>query len=381
MESRKVLRVDSRTLAVSASIVILSLALSLVLSLAVFVGEARANGDCQPPSCRDDGGGGGEPPIPPPPPPPDPDPGGGGDPGGNPPPGPPVDPGEDDEDLSGGIYQDYTCGVIALCPERTDYTIYIPPGHSWAVLVSFSCRTHESCTGTPGEEEETDLPCEPTIGENGIELECDGDGANGFEWGYDIQVWAGIPPHRVSRHPFPRGLVTLPNEFDLYPEPWISEAGGPHFREDGFYSDRVNIPHPIQEDPEPGDIKEYEIGVRWRRVGDEYPQFGYVPPHCFDFDERHWNVERGDAPAACATPELDGHVRVAHAYETSSWDKPGDDNGASWDNPANGPRVDLENQVVPDVWDLVSYQVQVATYWLPEWRDRWYQWEVTGDIE
>jgi len=277
--------------------------------------------------------------------------------------------------LSGGVYLDYLCGVLSeLCPELADFTIYVPPGRSWGTLAWFSCRTFESCEPVDNDDD-ADPPCEPTISDGRVKLVCPD------KWSYYIYAEAGIPPHRVKRSPFPRGLVTLENEFDLLAEPWISESGGPHFGGDGFYSDKINVPDPIREEPEPGDIKEYELGVRWRRVGDFHPQFGYVPPHCFNFDERAWNVARGDAAAACALPDVDGHVRVSHAYETSSWDKPGDDNGPSWDNPANGPRVDLENQVVPEVWDLVSYQVKVATYWVVEWRDRWYAWDTTGEIE
>ncbi|MGD9101747.1 MAG: hypothetical protein PVF45_14795 [Anaerolineae bacterium] len=341
--------------------------LSLVLALSTFAGEARADSPCLPPSCHDDGGdgSGSDPPG-------DGTPGSGSLPPGVPPPAPPIPGGEDpgDEDPGAGTYMSYTCSFLALCPEKADYTIYFLPPDSWATLVSFSCRTHESCEGDTDSEED-EWPCTPTFGDGGVELECEG------EWDYYIYAWAGIPPHRVKRHPFPRGLVTLPNEFDLLAEPWISESGGPNFGGDGFYSDKVNIPDPVRDDPQPGDIKDYEIGVRWRRVGDQHPQFGYVPLHCFDFDERDWNVEWGAAPAACGQPEADGHIRVSHAYETSSWDKPGDDNGPSWDNPANGPRVDLENQVVPS-WDLVAYQVRVPTYWVVEWRDRWYSWDLVG---
>ena len=107
------------------------------------------------------------------------------------------------------------------------------------------------------------------------------------------------------------------------------------------------MPDPVRAEPEPGDIKDHQIGVRWRRVGDQYPGFGAVSPHCFDFDDRPWNVASGAPQAACGTPGLDGHVRVSHTYETSSWDKP-----------ANGPRVALENQIVPHIWDLESYQVK-----------------------
>lgn len=256
---------------------------------------------------------------------------------------------------------DYTCGWLALCPEKADYTLYSPPGYSWYTMVSYSCRTFESCDGDDDDDDAPEeWPCEATFDNGGVELECEG------EWGYYIYAWASIPPHRVMRTPFPRGMVTVDNEFDLLAEPWISEDGGEHFRDDGFYSERVNLPDPVREDPWPGDIKDYEIGVRWRRVGDEHPQFGPVPPHCFDFDERDWNVEGGAVQVACGEPGSDGHVRVLHAYETSSWGKP-----------ANGPRVDLENQTVPS-WDLASYQVRVPTYWVVEWRERWYAWEVVS---
>jgi hypothetical protein len=271
-----------------------------------------------------------------------------------------------------GTYTDYTCGIIGFCPEMADFTIYTPPGStSGGFILSWSCRTYESCasTGEPGDDG-LDPPCEPTLTTGGVELECDGDGEHGFDWGWYIQVWATIPPHRVKRTPFPRGMVTVPNEFDLLAEPWISESGGPRFDGTGFWSETVNIPDPIRAEPEPGDLKDYEIGVRWRRVGDQYPGFGAVPPHCFDFDEREWNLAAGAPPAACGVPEGDGHVRVTHSYETASWGKP-----------PNGPRADFERRIVPDVWDLESYQVRVPTYWVVEWRDRWYAWEATGEVE
>jgi hypothetical protein len=392
MESRKIHRVGASIL--MALITLVSLTLPLVLDLTWFVDAARAQG-CEPPSCREESGGGSQPPQPPPPPeeggdshpgepgkpgnPGEPDGGGDGDAGGddssggNPaaPPGAAGD-GSDSGNRGGGgdSYNTYICGVIAYCPELADYTTYSPEYGGSGFLVSFTCRTYESCQGSDGSDGGMEPPCEPTIGRGGVGMVCDGDGKNGFDWGYYLKVWADIPPHRVKRTPFPRGMVTALNEFDLLAEPWISESGGPHFDGDGFFSDKANMPDPVRAEPESGDIKDYQIGVRWRRVGDRYPGFGAVPPHCFDFDDRPWNVESGAPPAACGTPGPDGHVRVVHTYETSSWDKP-----------PNGPRVDLEKRIIPDIWDLESYQVTVPTYWVVEWRDRWYAWEPTGAFE
>ncbi len=372
MEGRQIPRVGTCT--TIAGIALLVILLCVFANLIWFTGEAQAQG-CQPPSCRDEGGGGSEPPQLPPPP----DDGGSKDPG-NPgdgddggPGAPPGAPGDGDGENGGDSFQTYTCGVIAFCSELADYTTYIPEYGGTGFLVSFTCRTFESCQGSDGDDGnggDVIPPCEPTVGDGGVEMECEGDGQAGFNWGYYIKAWADIPPHRVKRTPFPRGMVTVPNEFDLLAEPWISESGGPHFDGTGFFSDKVNLPDPVREEPEPGDIKDYQIGVRWRRVGDKYPGLGSVPPHCFDFDDRPWNIEAGASPAACGMPGFDGHVRVSHSYETSSWDMP-----------ANGPRVDLENQTVPDVWDLQSYQVKVPTYWIVEWRDRWYAWEPTGAVD
>ncbi len=377
----------SRAYPIAAGVLILSLVLSLLLSLAApgrVQAQGGGGGSCQPPSCRDEGGGGGDPPIPPGPIAPDPPPGGGGDPsppgppgGGDPPPGGPPGGGGGGGGGGRGTFRTYYCAPIAYCDELADYTVWVPNDGTTGFLTSFSCRTYESCKGKPGKggEDPIDPPCVPVMSDGGVMLECDSDQESGLSWNYYIKAWASIPPHRVRVEPFPRGLVTVPTELTLLAEPAISQAGGEHFRGDGFYSDRVNLPDPVrtneagEEDPHPGDIKDYEIGVRWRRVGDKYPLFGQVPAHCFSFDDRAWNGGVGNN-VACGRPRVgDGAVVASHTYETASWNKL-----------ANGPRVDLDEGIVVS-WDLPSYQVSVDTYWIVEWRSRWQAWEATGGME
>ena len=146
---------------------------------------------------------------------------------------------------------------------------------------------------------------------------------------------------------------------------------GAHLVTDGFWSDTVNLPPDLDVDnPAPGDIRDYRIGVRWRMLlpGDATFSPG-APPSCWDFDERDWNVAGGYAPAAaCSWGDC-----VSHTYETSSWCKP-----------PNGPRFDYAAEGCarvpsgPGEWTNPAYQVRVPTYWVAEWADEWYAWEQTG---
>jgi hypothetical protein len=163
-------------------------------------------------------------------------------------------------------------------------------------------------------------------------------------------------------------MVALPGSLKLIRDPLWSVEGGPHGPggEGGFWSNSVKIPTNLDvSDPDPGDIKDYRIGVRWRMVFPGQSVFGgsAVPDTCWHFDERDWNISGGHAPGGAC-----GDV-VRHTYETSSYGKP--ENGPSFDHDADGC-----DKVGP--WNLPAYQVTVPTYWVPEWADEWYTWQQVG---
>jgi len=135
------------------------------------------------------------------------------------------------------------------------------------------------------------------------------------------------------------------------------------------------------EEPEPGDIRNYQIGLRWRRVDVTEGDLGPYPPICWDFDERPWNVGQdygyGRIPGTVC-----GSTSVTHIYETSSWGKP-----------HNGPRFLPKEEACPPwdtdgcceqvpsgdgEWDMPAYQVKVYTVWAAEWAVKWEEWEVVG---
>jgi len=297
----------------------------------------------------------------------------------------------------------YTCAPWAWCATgwANVCLLHDVDGDTW--VLSQDCRTAGSCevsSPLPGTGGPPEPPCIPEYNQDGIDINrCDSDGDRGFDWGYYIWVSARVPPHRVQVDPFPRWLVAmgapLPDPFESgepgklilmdYPAftpPELCAPNGPGFSA-GCWSDSVNLPDPVREEPDPGDIKNYRLGLRWRRVRSDQPDpndLGAVPPVCWDFDEREWNVGK-DYGYGRTAGESCGSTIVAHIYETSSWDKP-----------HNGPRFLPKEEVCPGdpngcceqvpsgdgEWDMPAYQVKVYTTWAAEWAVQWDAWEVVG---
>ncbi|HEC36221.1 MAG TPA: hypothetical protein ENI39_06780 [Anaerolineae bacterium] len=274
---------------------------------------------------------------------------------------------------------------------------------------------------TPPAPDEPDVPvppCIPEYNDDGIDINhCTSDAGRGFDWGYYIWVSARVPPHLVQVSPFPRWLVAmgapLPEPYESgspgmltlqdYPTftpPGLCAPNGPGDSE-GCWSDGVAIPQrDADEEPEPGDIRDYRIGLRWRRVRNDRPEsndLGAVPPVCWDFDEREWNVGADYGYGRIPAMEC-GATSVTHVYETSSWGKP--HNGprfippeeacSSWTSACERRREPPPSgmwdpchccEQVPSEegeWNMPAYQVKVYTTWSAEWAVRWDAWEVVG---
>jgi len=214
-----------------------------------------------------------------------------------------------------------------------------------------------------------------------------------------------VPPHIVQVDPFPRWLVAmgapLPEPFESgepgrltlqdYPEytpPGLCAPNGPGF-EEGCWSDPAAFPErEADEEPQPGDVRGFRIGLRWRRVRNDRPHendLGVVPPVCWDFDEREWNVGANYGYGRIPAMEC-GSTSVTHIYETSSWGKP--HNGPRFlpreeacDMTSYRERTEGCCEQVPSgdgEWDMPAYQVRVYTTWGAEWAVQWDEWEVVG---
>jgi hypothetical protein len=274
---------------------------------------------------------------------------------------------------------------------------YRPDGSSWVHTIQ--CAAEGYCGGDDdpggGDDWSEDPPCIPEYNGAGIDINhCNDDPGRGYDWGYDLWVTARVPPHRVQVDPFPRWIVAmgapLPEKYDSgtpgtltlqdYPAftpPGLCAPNGPGFSE-GCWSDTVDIPEPPDNpgpdwEPDPGDMRNYRIGLRWRRIDmTDGPVAGPIPPICFTFDEREWNMgaDYGYGPI----PVIECGTSVTHIYETSSWCKP--HNGPRFIPPEEAcpPGVDHCCEQVPSgdgEWDMPAYQVRVPTYWSAQWKVEW----------
>jgi hypothetical protein len=288
------------------------------------------------------------------------------------------------------------------CPSGY-YTLCYVTANDYTWVVPLGCNAREECVAAPVEPGPGSGECIPgdvSIGGGSASFQpLTFDRCTGLDWGYQLSVWARVPPHRVQVDPFPRWLVAmgapLPAPYEsgqagrltLQDYPALTNAStpancGPAYNDGGCWSNSANIPNPIRRnaegeaEPRPGDVKDYRLGLRWRRIdivsGND---LGPIPPICWAFDERDWNIGRdyGYGPisnVACGTA-------VEHIYETSSWDKP--HNGANFYPPEEvcGAQEHCCEQV-PSQWTNPAYQVTVPTYWAAEWAKEWYVWEQVG---
>ena len=297
----------------------------------------------------------------------------------------------------------YTCVPWPHCPSgyADNFCVVTDEiGNRW--LATWSCIADASICEAPPQPDGPDQPeppCTPEPGGDGISFNCPGDNGRGFDWGYYLWVSARVPPHRVKMWPFPRWLVAmgapLPEPFEsgepgrltllddpAFTPPELCAPNGPG-NEGGCWSDAVSFPAREEgEEPQPGDIRNYRIGLRWRRARWDQPHpndIDGVPPVCWDFDEREWNVGE-DYGYGRIQNEVCWSNEVTHIYETSSWGKP--HNGPRFLLPEEACRPAQRNtgccEQVPDTWDLPAYQVRVYTTWAAEWAVEYERYERVG---
>ena len=286
----------------------------------------------------------------------------------------------------------FNCYPWALCPGHYARVCFRNDGSNY-YLISADCQSASQCsnqtpTPPPSATPTPEPPCVP----NPPEVTCEG-----THWGYHIWVEARVPPHRVQVIPFPRWLVAmgapLPAPYEsgepgrlilqddpAFTPPELCAPNGPGFSA-GCWSDAAMWPERgPNEEPQRGDIRNYRLGLRWRRVRADRPNaldLGVPPLSCWFFDEREWNIgaNYGYGPIY---DSVCGATEVTHVYETSSWGKPR--NGARFLPPEQAcPRgVAHCCEQVPEVWDMPAYQVRVNTFWQAEWNVKWESYELVG---
>ncbi len=165
------------------------------------------------------------------------------------------------------------------------------------------------------------LPCaDVSVGQGGIQCTV----------AWDTRVSARIPPVPVGYLPFPRGIVYDAMQFNLPPlivQGW--QCNSPSI--DGW--------DPLAWAPS-SNYRKLVFCLRWRQVKHPEPEIDPAPAWAeWRWDERPWGNPKG---------ELSFKRETNHTYVTSSAEKP-----------TNG------------LGERPSYQVQVRTYWVVEWKENW----------
>jgi hypothetical protein len=187
---------------------------------------------------------------------------------------------------------------------------------------------------------------------------------------------ATIPPAAVLRNPWPRGLTGLRNYFwylgggDV--EKWSDEcvpcdlaaAGVTH--DEPFFDCDGNGDGDVGE----GAMVKYQIGVAWRQwnVGDGAVFAGASTPP----SEYSWVVH--DREKNGGTQFFFNVNPLMYIFETSSYGLPPD--GPTWKPECQDadPPCDCDERTL-DTRGAEAYDVNINTYWWPEWNVKWLQYE------
>lgn len=208
---------------------------------------------------------------------------------------------------------------------------------------------------------EPDWPCDTPPHVSGGELtqEC----PYWPGWFLHVPVW--IPPADVVRNPWPRSLVGLPTRLCF-----VGASDAEKFSDDKARPCAVDYGTEYAADALPicsnmGPVGEgtrvnYQIGAAWRRwTPAKGAIYGFTPPY-----ELGWLIPDRDFNGG--DRRLFGRC-VEHTFETSSWGLPA--NGPTWNPQCQERDCNCDERVT--CYDMESYQVQLTTWWYPQYTFRY----------
>ncbi|MCL5994813.1 MAG: hypothetical protein M1546_02015, partial [Chloroflexi bacterium] len=257
---------------------------------------------------------------------------------------------------------EYTCQVGDAtdsdtglpCSDGYYGTTYEYEGGTWWAVGTY-CMARAQCETSEGTplDEDTTLPCVPTITSEGIVLVCQ-PSAEIETWNVRAEVNTSCPINEVMRAPYPRALVNVTTTFILSPALY-NPVDGTGFASDpqspanlGSFVDAQG--NPTEHGYEVGIWKDFRLLMRSHRFNGGEDWFGQtVPQPQWHFDDRSWNAN--------ASQDQQG-PRATYIYQTSSA-------GLST---LSGRAFDMVNKRPADSYNLPAYGVTLRSYCGHDWK-------------
>ena len=216
------------------------------------------------------------------------------------------------------VIMEFCVNGACVPPEQRPIEVHLDcDGNPLDIVDLGGCGTLFCAVPTPAPPGEVG-PCDPLTAGFGLGMfNCGGE--------YNLTATAHVPNCTVTREPWPKGMVTVPNTMELH-QPETGAIGW----SDYAMTWPPGVPPPDHNDGSPfQSIKDFRFGLRWRKAP------GMMPTWTF-----------GDGNSAAGW-------EVIHTYDRSSYGQPCTRDG------------------------LEAYCISTLTYWLLDGVTEWDQWECT----
>jgi hypothetical protein len=191
-------------------------------------------------------------------------------------------------------------------------------------------------------------PCEWIIGRGGAaQLQCRDQ--RGKVWSIRVDLTVQCPQNQVIREPYPRALVSVPNNFGLLPASWNPSENGLWSDPQEPYNLRGLIDaegNPLEE----GLVRRVQYGMRAQRLAKEQNWLGRSVP------DITWSFTGNSSDGS---PKVRYGITATYAYASASFVGAGVNTGAV---AGKGRRFDFGARRPSNLYDLPAFPVKVSSF-------------------
>lgn len=209
----------------------------------------------------------------------------------------------------------------------------------WATLIALPTSTPDNSNGGT----ETGSPCVFT----GNQIACND--SSGRSWNLPINERIGCPINETLRQPYPRGLVTEPNNLLILPNEWYPSPGGQWGAPQDPYS-LMGLVNGAGEPLQANLVRQVQFGLRSQRLSKDTNWRGMIVP------DIKWTFQ---GVSSAGDPGVQYGISSTFHYNAASYVGPRIATGAVANK---GRRFDFGARLPSNTYDLPAYPVTIETY-------------------